>query len=63
MMLRSMLNLALPFHMMEKLDHLVKLMKGSFVSFHELISIFCQFLKQCFHFGGTNIGGGDIEWF
>ena len=47
-----------------KLDHSVKLMKLSFVSFHELISIFCQFLKQCFHFfRGTNIRGGDIVWF
>ena len=47
-----------------KLDHLVKLMKGSFVSLHELISIFCQFLKQCvYFFRGTNIRGGDIVWF
>ena len=38
-------------------------MKLSFVSFHELISIFCQFLKRCFHcFGGTNIRG-DIVLF
>ena len=47
-----------------KSDHSVKLMKLSFVSFHELISIFCEFLKRCFHFfRGTNIRGGDIVWF
>ena len=47
-----------------KFDHLVNLVKGSFVSSHEMISIFYQFLKRCFHFfGGTNIRGGDIVWF
>ena len=45
-------------------DHLVNLVKGSFVSSHEMISIFCQFLKRCFHFlQGTNIRGGDMVWF
>ena len=47
-----------------KFDHLVNFVKGSFVSFYEMISIFCQFLKRCFHFlGGTDIRGGDIVWF
>ena len=59
-----MSNLALPFHIMKKFDHLVNLVKGSFVSFHEIISIFCQFLKRCFHFfRSADIRGGDIVWF